>query len=250
MNTFYFEQSENTIAVHLKADTSVNAWSGVVEVADTHAIVNIVTKDNAGEIWRTSPSIEAGRGIVFSGGIPNGFVGDTVLFRFSLQNVVPTLSFSTDTALYLSDGKGTEVSVIVSPFVPNANVAYSSARIIKDITPPEPFTPELYRDATAFGSMPVAIFSAHDNDSGIQKYEVREITAYGDGVWQSGESPYVINPDVVALEIRAYDNMGNVRTEELLVSPKTSNVSMYITLIGAFALLFVVYTIKRWRKNS
>ncbi len=253
MNILYFAQIGNIISAHLKAETSVNAWSGVVEVKDTHAIGHIVINDNTGEIWKTIPSVLAGRGIVFAGGVPNGFAGDMVLFRFSLQGAIPSLSFSSDTALYLNDGKGTQISVVTPPFTTNANVAYSSGSITKDVTPPEPFTPELYRDASAFGNNPVVIFSTHDADSGMQKYEVREITAGGIGAWENAESPYVINSDVIKLEIRAYDNAGNVRTEEFLApQPPAPNKNTQIALIiAAFVMLLMVYTIyKRWRKNT
>jgi len=250
MTNLYFEQNGNTIAVHAKTDVSVNAWSGVVRVADTNVVASILTKDSDGIFWKTIPSIEGGKGIQFAGGLPNGFTGDIVLFRFVLRAPASSLSFSSDTALYLGDGAGTEVVVAGAPFIPSAGVVYAPSSELRDTVPPESFTPELYRDGAMFGGNPVVLFSARDLDSGIQKYEAREITARGLGDWRIAESPYVINPDVTTIEIRAYDNAGNIRTESLPTLSTVSNIEMYAIAIGAVIMLLLVYTISKWRKNS
>lgn len=250
MTNFYFEQNGNTISIHAKTDVAVNAWSGAVKMSDTNAIGSILTKDSDGIIWKTIPNVEAGKGIVFSGGMPSGFTGDFVLFRFTLRTPTSMLSFSNDVALYLSDGNGTEILASGAPFVPNASAIYSSSFGLRDTTPPESFTPELYKDANAFNGDPVVLFSTRDNDSGIQKYEVRETTATGLGDWRIAESPYAVNRDVTMLEIRAYDNAGNIRTESIATLSTVSNIGIYIALFVAVLTFVLMYTIYKWRKNS
>ncbi|MFA6365152.1 MAG: hypothetical protein WCW78_02000 [Candidatus Paceibacterota bacterium] len=251
MTSFYFEQQENSIVVHAKTDVAINAWSGVVEITNTDAIATISTNDDNGMIWKTTPTVEAGRGIVFAGGIPNGFIGDNILFRFTLSAPIPTLSFSTDSTLYLNNGKGTEVFALKEPFVMNANVRYTPSHAVSDMVPPESFTPELYRDASLFDGSPVVIFSTRDMNSGVQRYEVREVTEHGLSVWRSAQSPYRVNPDVIKLEIRAYDNAGNIRTEVVAVNVSPSYVQIYALLISAVIIvLLMVYTsIHTWKKR-
>lgn len=250
MTNFYFEQSGNSIAVHAKTDVAVNAWAGTVEVPNTNSIASIRTNDSDGIFWKTIPTVETGRGILFAGGTPQGFTGDMVLFRFTLRAPVASLSFSNNSALYLGDGNGTEVLALNARFIPSTSVTYATTSAYQDTIPPTAFVPELYSDKNVFGNTPVVIFSAHDADSGIQKYEVRETTAGGFGDWRNAESPYAINADVTMLEIRAYDNAGNVRTESISTTPQASNVYAYLTLFGAVILLVFVYTIYKWRRNS
>lgn len=248
MMNAYFSEESNIISVHLVSDASVNAWHGTVILPETSAIARLMTDDARGFMWQTIPHIVEGRGIEFAGGLPEGFTGDVVVFRFALNAAPSSLSFSPDTTAYLNDGRGTEIPAQGSVFVPH--VVLGAPRFPQDTTPPEPFTPELSRNSLFFDGRTVVLFGTRDLGSGVHGYAVREVTTHGMSAWHPAQSPYLIANDVTALEIRAYDNAGNVREEMLTVASSRIPTLSYLALFGAILLCVLVYnTFRQWRRS-
>ncbi len=244
MARFYIENNQGTLNIKLQSDATVNAWSGAVAVKGPIQNAKILTAGGVTELWQEPPHWN-GNEIDFTGGKPNGFSGEGTLFQIILGNGDYQLSFAPQTAAYLNDGLGTKAPVILESLVFDGRA--ETLNLAKDTEPPEPFTPTLYQEKDFFDNKPVAMFSASDRDSGVNHYEVREITEKGSGFFKEAQSPYLINGDVKTLEIKAVDNFGNERIETLNVKSGTSDwYSIILILAGFAALAFIVYNIRRW----
>ena len=246
MTKFYFEQNNQIVSVKLQSDDLVNAWSGSVILPKSIQVSNIITADTITEIWQKVPQLEEGQ-IVFTGGRPNGFKGDGILFQFVVDRGSYFLDFSPDTATYLNDGLGTRSESILESF--NYQLA-SDIPIKVRIDKEPPFSPVVYKDEDFFDGQPVIIFSTRDFESGISHYEIRETTKNGVSNWQNAESPYLINPDVKRIEIKAVDAFDNERIAILNIKPEFLALKLVILGIIFLGLIFLGYNlIKRWKKR-
>ena len=245
MITFYFEQQENIVSVKITTDVPINAWEGSVTIPETLNIGNIITAGSIVEIWQTIPRAE-GKNIVFTGGNPNGFSGDGVLFKFIVGRGNGTFTFSKDTVAYLNDGQGTQGSITTQPLM-----YYLGQGVIVepriDREPPQPFEPVLYRESAFFDGSRVLIFSARDFESGISRYEIRETTKQGVGNWHLAESPYVVYEDVTRIEVKAVDAFNNERIAVVNVT----HVSwlLYTALLLGIAITIGLFVYGMMRKK-
>lgn len=248
MTKFYFEQQGNNVAVKLNSDVLINAWEGAVVLPEGLVTGRIITAGSMSEIWQTTPRQE-GNKIIFTGGKPNGFSSDGVLFKFII--VEPgryNLQFSSQTTAYLNDGSGARAEATLATATLIVEPA-EAREIITDTVQPQPFRPAIFQSEQFFNGQPVALFSADDFESGISHYEIREHTGAGVSGWHKAVSPYLIQPDVKKLEIKAVDNFGNERIESLIVSKTGPELTVAIIIVIAIviAVLIVYNTIKRWR---
>lgn len=247
MARFYFEQNNQIVSVKLQSDEPVNAWSGSVMLPESIQTWNIITADTITAIWQQRPTLENNQ-IVFTGGKPNGFKGDGILFQFVVGRGDWFINFSPETTAYLNDGLGTKAELTLE----SLNYQLASDVPIKvrvDKEPPQPFSPVIYKDKDFFDGQPVIVFSARDFESGISHYEVRETTKKGVGNWQIAESPYLINPDIRRIEIKAVDAFDNERISILNIKPEFLALKLVILIILVFGLIFLGYNIiRRWKK--
>lgn len=245
MARFYFEQLEGRVEVRITSDVPMNAWQGSVLLPFDLRNVKVNTAHSISDVWQESPTFRPGK-ISFTGGRLNGFVGDGILFEFTVPPGSYSLRFSPETSAYLNDGMGTksQTDLRTLDFSLSSDAAISTT---EDKTPPEPFVPTIYRERGFFDGNPVAIFSARDLQSGISHYEVRETIDGGIIDWHVGRSPYLINPDVRMLEIKAIDYFGNERVETL----KIGSFLMWEVFALLFAVLLVAiwYTLRGWRNG-
>lgn len=246
MAVFYFEQLGGRIEVRIASDAPVNAWQGSVLLPFDVRNVQVSTASSISDVWQEAPTFRPGK-ISFTGGKLNGFVGDGVLFEFTVGPGSYPLRFSPETSVYLNDGLGTksQAELRILNFSLSSDL---STPITEDATPPEPFTPTIYREKGFFDGNPVAIFSTRDLQSGISRYEVREILEDGVIDWHIGQSPYLINSDVRMLEIKAIDYFGNERVETL----KIGNFLVWEVAAILFVILLAAmwYTLKGWRDGK
>jgi hypothetical protein len=249
MTDFYFEEKDGLVNVKIKSDSAVNVWSGRVLLTPPVPDVKIVTGGSVTAFWQTSPAYMNGE-ISFTGGKPNGFDGDGIIFSFVPGNGSFRAGFSPETDARLNDGAGTPANATLRGIEIGRREIADTA-IAADRTPPEHFSPVIYEDKNFFDGRPVVIFSAEDRGSGINYYEVREVTGNGETAWHRATSPYVLNADVARIEIKAVDNAGNERIET------TGSPSAFYGLFSAVAeILFILiliflllYNIRRWRKK-
>jgi len=248
MTKFYFKQIDNFIEARLNTDVSVNAWSGGVKFGAPGKDLKIITSDSVTTIWQTLPHLE-GEELIFTGGEPNGFIGDGLLFKLLVVPGKYDFSFDPMTSAYLNDGAGTKTDVVFESL--KFSLAQESASPpYLDREPPEHFSPSSYQKEGLFDGKPVLIFEAKDAVSGINHYEVREFTDRGETAWQRAESPYLLNDDVEKLKIKAVDNFGNERIETFSVHGTGFFLGKSLMFLGLVIILGLIsYNISRWRKR-
>jgi len=104
-------------------------------------------------------------------------------------------------------------------------------RAMIDTVPPQDFTPEIGQDQAIFEGKYFLSFSTYDGLSGIDHYEVLEISdrqqATGDreqvtGEWKIAQSPYLLEDQTLnsVIKIKAIDKAGNERVAEITPAEK------------------------------
>jgi hypothetical protein len=178
------------------------------------------TSDSIIGLWLEKPkSGTRETPLALAGVIPTGFGGliDPFSPKKRLPGKVVRLYVSADAAAtqgfvvadvhaYLNDGKGTEVPVSVR----TGTIADKDLKTLAaDTIAPLPFQPLIVRDPLMFDGRPAVVFDTRDDESGIDRFEVRE----GDGEWVEAQSPYPLSvtsyPTVVS--VKAFDQFGNER---------------------------------------
>lgn len=208
-------QSVNAIELHLTFDPTLFS---VRSVSDGGSVV---------DLWIEQPSFSNVSGTIdMQGIIPGGIT--TVSGTIATIEIVPQpgeatgmMSVATGTVL-LNDGQGTPAPLtFVNAQFPLAEVASSSPVGPVDTTPPNPFTPIVTSNPNIFGGQYFLVFSATDEDSGIDHYEVLETAASGTignvANWQVATSPYLLKDQTLSSDIyvRAVDRAGNFRVVEI-----------------------------------
>jgi hypothetical protein len=243
--------SINAIQGHFTFDT--NAFF-VNEVSDGNSIVNF---------WVEAPAFSNTSGTLdFAGIIPGGEVtADGVIATIGItpRGSVATSGFALVSAqALLNDGNATpsDLSVASKPF---PLVAGSVPLIGQNSLAPDPFTPQVGRDPGIFNGQYFVAFTATDQGSGIDHYNVLEVPA-GTKIstssdWQWATSPYLLRDQTLSSDIyvRAFDESGNFRTEEIPAKHKKPGGSLPWGDIGmsavAIVLLLLVIGLIRKRRT-
>lgn len=202
------------------------------------------------DFWVQRPEFSNVSGTLnFSGIIPGGInVHQGVILRLAVvpKKVNATSGFSVVAAhVLLNDGKGTPVplSVVNEPFM-LAMPAIPETTSSFDNQSPNPFTPQIAQHPDVFGGKYFLAFAATDENSGIDYYEVRE----GNNPWQRAASPYLLQNQTLSKDVyvRAVDNAGNSRMEEIPATHPSISISRNVVLavliviilpLGAFWLI-------------
>ena len=208
------------ITVSVSSETSVNTFSGTLLYPKDLLEPLLISDGNSiVPLWIKRPE-DASGSISFAGVTPGGFVGEngkifSVIFR---AKTAGKAAFTlTDSHVLLSDGSGTEASTTQTSVALSISASPGNTYVIEqDATPPQPF--EINVQSGPDGKK-YAIFAAVDKGSGVKRYEASESRfSSNKTVWLPAESPYLLPDQELTSDIyiRAVDNMGNVRTEELL----------------------------------
>jgi|CXWK01.1.fsa_nt_gi hypothetical protein len=233
--------------------SSINVVDGTVTVNNPDDVAAISTGGSVLSLWPTKPSLD-GNKISFVGGTPSGVKGAALtLFTIAVQ---PSKADSIEigfnnVATYLNDGKGTKI--LASGSTQSLAVETESEQIDNqlatlisdDKTPPEPFTIELGSDPALYDGKYFISFYTTDNQSGINHYEVTES---GFQTVRSG-NVYVLQDQTRTknIEIRVFDNAGNIRIQKLTFTPEISKGSLAILISIGFIILLIVGFIFRKR---
>lgn len=226
--------------------STVNVVDGTVTVNNPDDVAAINTGGSVLSLWPTKPSLD-GNKISFVGGTPSGVKGAaltlfTIAVKPSKANSIE-IGFN-NIATYLNDGKGTKI--LASGSTQSLSVETTSEQtdnqlatlISDDKTPPEPFTIELGSDPALYDGKYFISFYTTDNQSGINHYEVTES---GFQTVRSG-NVYVLQDQTRTknIEIRVFDNAGNIRIQKLTFTPEISNGSLAILISIGFIILLIV----------
>ena len=240
--------------------------------------------DSIFSLWIKTPTIYSDYGLVsFVGGLPGGYCGRvagdaslsnklaTIYFRFPTSTAINSstlprtaqLSFLAGTRAILNDGAGTQAPLTMggATYSQILKGKYASLdvwqnAITNDTLPPDPFTVGVYRDPSLFDNQWFAVFSTVDKQTGIDHYEVAEVSPKGMTLpenqwnWFPAVSPYLIKDQSLGntIAVRAIDAAGNIRSERYTPSQtpqlKQRQVAIlpYLAVIGivGFAILQIV----------
>jgi hypothetical protein len=247
--------------------------------------VGVSDGDSILTLWVKSPTIYSNYGIVsFIGGLPGGYCGEvvgdpslsnklaTIYFSFPTSTTAITsstilqsaqLSFLSSTQAVLNDGLGSfaPLKTVGATYSQQTlkgqyiSVSALDQAIAADVTPPEPFTVGVYRDPSLFSGQWFAVFSTVDKQTGIDHYDVAEVTpaqmkqSQDQWNWIRAVSPYLIKDQALTdtIAVRATDLAGNTRVEEYTPTTQTAPASKswvatmlpYLAIIGisGFALI-------------
>jgi hypothetical protein len=271
----YLESSRDTISVGDTAiiTVKVNADGAILNTIDgnislTNSPGSLTIKEfslanSSFGLWPRTPSLsEAGHDVAFVGGVPGGFsIEGATLFNIIVEGKTAgavTIS-PKDISAFANDGKGTKVSaalqgVTVTVVPKKAGEAVQNdwmAIVSGDTTPPSDFIIVFGQDESLFSGKKFAFFSAVDNQSGIDHYEVSE---NGAPAVRSG-STYVLQDQdgETSLSVIAYDKAGNKKSAARQDEQGTRSYRS-VAIIGALVFILGILGAfmagKKRRKNS
>ncbi len=247
------KQNINAVEAHFSFKP---AEFSVEEVSDGGSIINL---------WIKRPSFSNENGTLdLAGLVPGGYegaVGKLITVKIIPLKAGPASGFRLVSAdVLLNNGQGTpaKVSFSQNEFVLNL-LSSTSSPPIADTQPPDPFLPQIGRDSLMFNGRYFLVFSATDQSSGINHYEVAETRSESQNnlPWQTTESPAVLKDQSLSsyIYIKAVDNVGNYRIVAIppkLPVPKLPTAVR--TIIGIIVVLSVLLlSLKtfffRWKKK-
>lgn len=269
--TVYVESSRSTISVGDTAIVSVkiNADGAILNTIDGDVVLKSTNGGNLAVqefslanssfgLWPRTPSLSKdGKTISFVGGVPGGFsIEGATLFKIVVEaQKEGTITLSPQNiSAFLNDGNGTKVpaqlkDVTINVVAKKSGVATQndwSSVVSKDTTSPEDFIIVFGQDKNLFSGKKFAFFSAVDNQSGIDHYDVSE---NGAPAVRSG-STYVMQDqsDSVKLSVVAYDKAGNKKSASSV--PATSSPISWPSIIVVVVLGVIVWFIIKKIKKS
>ncbi len=209
-------------------------------------------KQSSIPIWVEEPKEKTKGSIHFSGVIPGGIdrlydplntnnKSIPVVRLFFIAKSSGTAEFTIkDSQVLQNDGKGTASPVTnknISIQINADNSRDTQSLLAEDKVTPEPFTIAII-ERSVFGKTPrLAVFSAQDDQGGIEHYEV----AVGNLGFQKVTSPFPLPYRLFSysLTARAYDYSGNFREQQITV-PGDKPYGLGILALILF-LVFLVY---------
>ncbi|MDD5165167.1 MAG: hypothetical protein PHG25_01335 [Candidatus Pacebacteria bacterium] len=268
--TVYLEASRSTVSVgdtavvtvKINADGSVlNTVDGEVTLKSSSlnlAVQEFSLANSAFGLWPRTPSLSKDlKTISFVGGVPGGFsIEGATIFKIIVEAKkagVVTIN-PQNISVFANDGKGTKlpvqfknITITVTPKLQGTAIQNDwSGVVTADTVPPEDFVIVLGQEPTLFDGKKFAFFSAIDNQSGIDYYDVSE----NGGVAVRSGSTYVLKDqsDSVRLQVTAYDKAGNKKIA--LHQSQSRGVNWLGIIIIVLVVLIVRFMYKKWKKNK
>ncbi len=235
------------VAVLLHSGSPINALEGVVSVPANGEVFDISDAGSPVQFWIEHPHLsDAKDKITFSGIIPGGFSGEAVLFH--IHTKADPVKFVIDknaTRMLLNDGAGTADVVKVGKEAP-LPAQFVLVKSGDDKIAPSQFTPEKAILPTESGERESLVFNAHDNESGVVRYEIAYSPVPLDPndpalVWESvsNPAPLLLEQSNKFIYVKAIDHAGNVRIAEVPPSERMSGLLMH-NIILFFGILIIV----------
>lgn len=235
------------IALLLRSTSPINALEGAISVAIGGEVLDITDAGSPVQFWIERPHLsETKDKITFSGIIPGGFSGEAVLFYIHTKADSTQFSINKDALrLLLNDGLGTSDHVALKPERP-LPVQFVLAQSADDKTAPNPFTPTKAFLPTESGDTESLVFTARDNESGVEKYEIAYSPVSVDPndpslIWESVSNPSPILPEQSKkfIYVKAIDHAGNVRIAEVPPTPRISGLLLR-NIVLFFGIISIV----------
>ncbi len=222
--------AEDKVMAEVRFNTEgkqINAVEGLVGLKTDNGSLYVRAIGLGGSdltLWTNKPSVAPqsnSASISFTGGTPGGFnKTDALLFTIAFTVTAPGTVTILPVSLvaYANDGRGTPITVnnedlSITVIEQREKPEDQWQNIIdSDKLPPEPFTIYMGHDPSVFDNKKFISFSAVDNQSGIDHYEIKEGNL---GIVKSGTT-YVLQDQILAhpITVYAFDRAGNVRSAE------------------------------------
>lgn len=240
--------------------------AGSISVSDLRFGNSIIS------LWVEKPIANNASGIIpFTGGVPGGFSGSSGnIFTFVVKpKTEGNLNIGLkDVKVLLNDGTGSElqrlklIPLSLNITKPKTNTTQAPTPVIekinksKDLVSPEPFVPMVSHHPSIAENDYFVSFFAVDKDSGVVKYEVREVyKIFGiANDWVEAVSPHVLKVQGwgTKVEVRATDGSGNSVISN--ADKPFSSTILYI-LVTVLLLVTIIFTKKftgrgRIRRNK
>ena len=270
-----------TFAVDVRLDNQSQCINAAqVDLAYPANLLQAVGANDGNSIltlWVKEPTIYSNYGLVsFIGGLPGGYCGRvpgdaslsnklaTIYFRFPTSSApVSTstllqsvhLSFESTTQAVLNDGQGTFATLETggATYKPQplkgqyVSIDAMQEAITNDTIAPEPFTVGVYHDPSLFSGQWFAVFSTVDKQTGIDHYEVAEMstaqvnTSQDQWNWIRAVSPYLIKNQGLneVIAVRAVDMAGNTRVAQYTSPAMPVRSNWHLAMIPYLAIIAV-----------
>ena len=176
-------------------------------------------------LWIEQPHIVP-NGVSFAGIIPGGYNGGNGLVLTLVFQALSTGNGSVSAAsvqALRNDGQGSEIQVSTDPLaliVTPASEQPLNTQPVRDINPPEPFTPQVAKDPALFNDQWFVSFATTDKETGVARYQIKEVASplfAAFTPWEDAQSPYLLKDQTLGsyIYVRAIDQAGNSRTERV-----------------------------------
>jgi hypothetical protein len=235
------------IAVLLRSSSPINALEGAVDVPLSGEGLDVSDAGSPVQFWIERPHLSDTKDkITFAGIIPGGFSGEAVLFYVHTKADSTKFTINkNETRMLLNDGAGTAdtIKVGASQPLPLQFVLRESG---DDKVAPNPFAPTKALLPTESGDTESLVFTAHDNESGVERYEIAYSPVSVDPsdpslVWESVNNPSTLLPGQSKkfIYVKAIDRAGNIRIAEVAPSSRISGLLMHNIMLF-FGIISIV----------
>jgi hypothetical protein len=280
----------------------LNAFDVTLSFSENLEFKDFSSGDSIINLWIVRPAqkdavkINQQRSLNFSGGIPGGYcgsiMGDQGESNILGEAVFKVVAAASSTAqvnimpgaqVLKNDGLGTAAKLETANLnlnitaLPAKNADQWQNRLGEDRNPPEPFVIELFRDARLYEGRYVLIFSAQDKETGIDRYEVKELSSEDkqaekhqsflrkisiwkkSPVWLAAQSPYLLKDQSLNsyVQVKAVDKAGNERMVEYFPPEserakvkKVYTVPIFMLLLLLAGLLIIIIVIRKIKKRK
>ncbi len=230
------------------AEVNLTFPQEILEVKDFSKGNSILT------LWVKEPSFSNKTGVIsFIGGIPggcleeNGLLGK-VIFRVKEKGEAE-IEFQKASRVLLNDGFGTEAKLEAKGAVFNVLAEKLELsenewlrEIRKDTVSPEPFEIEISQDPNIFEGKYFITFSTTDKQTGIDYYQVSEMTKNGLEVWQTGRSPHLLEDQTLKsiIRVKAVDKAGNEIIAEYIPPQNPFPYWIIILILAGVGIIWLI----------
>jgi len=250
---------ENAYAIDVIIDTegeSINTFEGTLQATNL-TIQEIRDGNSVVNFWVERPHGTATGTIAFSGITPGGYNGKNgrlfTVVGVPLSSENPASIKVVQNRVLKNDGEGTEIIAKSSAVTLSETFVKNVAQARNDTDVPEIFVPEYGRSEGVYDNKWFIVFSAQDKNSGIDHYEIKEVSPlniFTSGSWQRATSPHVLQHQSLNkfVYIKAIDKAGNERIVKLYPQKKGLLYMSYI-LWGILIVLLAWFVKKLLRRT-
>jgi hypothetical protein len=200
------------------------------------------------DFWKSYPPPTNQEIIKIQGGSLTSFAGQRgkiieLIFQARSAGLAEISFLKND--LFKDDGQGTKVKTNSIPLTLNisADAPIMNQPPIIDQKPPIISEIEIIEDPIS--RLPLVIFQARDQESGLRSIALRERKWFVWKDWQMAVSPYPLTNGIWSLQIKAQDNKGNISQETIYFYSEIFRKALSAIILAVIGFAFVKYTIMK-----